>query len=389
MPQVYSSGYADDLGTLTRGPDLSIVAQHAQESINIVEKWIDGVNKSTSGWRVTKWLPFYSPEKGSGIRQCFAGIPIPFVKHAKFLGVILDNKLTWKPHCIDRANKGLMAMAVCKRAVGPTWGLRPSTVMWIYKTIVRPTMEYGALVWCSASMVKTHMKLFDRVQRVALMSTSGSMKSTPSASLECLFGVEPMDVRIQRVAYSTMLRLELNQQWLGWYGRGFKGPMSHMDLCNQLSIEVSAHGPSKVDRSRVCKEWTEKVHKSRWRKNQLCKQTKMFLKEPYQANLGNITKLNRDSLRLLVQVITGHNSLNSHLFKMNLAPSPDCICGQGKETGYHFITECDCHCMTRLAVLGGLKLTSEELLDVPFARLARYIARTGRFLSDREGHSEY
>ncbi|OXA46213.1 hypothetical protein Fcan01_19033 [Folsomia candida] len=70
-------------------------------------------------------------------------------------------------------------------------------------------------------------------------------------------------------------------------------------------------------------------------------QTKLFLKEPYQANLGNIVKLNRNSLRQLVQ---------------------------GNETGYHFIAECDCFAMTRLVVLEGLFLTSEELLEMPFAR---------------------
>lgn len=242
-------------------------------------------------------------------------------------------------------------MALCKRAVGPTWGLRPGTVMWIYKTVVRPTMAYGALVWCGATMVKSHMAFFDRVQRVALFS--GTMRSAPSSGLECLFGLEPMYIRIQRVAISTMLRLETNNQWLGWYGRGFLGPISHIDLCNTLSGQVPAHGPGKLERQKACRGWAEKAHKSIWQKLSGCKQTKIFLKEPYQAKLGDIYKLNWELLRHLVQVITGYNTLNSHIYNMRLVSSPDCVCGLGKETGYHFIAECDRYCVTRLVILGN------------------------------------
>ncbi|OXA43053.1 Retrovirus-related Pol polyprotein from type-1 retrotransposable element R1 [Folsomia candida] len=316
LPQVYSNGYADDISTLSRGLDLGTVVQDAQRSINIVNRWSQQVDLGVEGDKVAAIL-LTSKRVGS----------------EALLTSYLGNHIV-------RATKGMMALAVCKRAIGPTWGLRPSTVMWMYKTIVRPTMEYGAVVWCSASKVKCHMKLLDRVQRVAMLSTSGTMRNTPSASLECLFGLEPMDIRIQRVALSTMYRLQVNNQWLGWYGRGFKGPMSHMDLCNNLSSKVTVCGPGKSDRKKACREWAEKAHKSRWQDTHLCKQTKLFLKEPYQANLGNIVKLNRNSLRQLVQ---------------------------GKETGYHFITECDCFAMTRLVVLEGLYLTSEELLEMPFA----------------------
>ena len=132
-------------------------------------------------------------------------------------------------------------------------------------------------------------------------------------------------------------------------------------------------------------DWAKETHKSRWFKESTCRQTKIFIKGPYQANLKNIGKMNRSSLRLLVQMITGHNTLNSHLFKMGLGTSPLCECARGEETSTHFLGECDRFANIRLVVLGGLYLNPEELSAVPFARLSRFIDKTGRFAPNREG----
>jgi ribonuclease HI len=494
-----------------------------------------------------------------------AGRSIPFSREAKHLGVTIDDKLTWKSHCTDRAKKGIMALAVAKRAIGPTWGLKPKIALWIYKAIVRPMLEYGSLVWCSATTVKARMKELERVQRVALLSTTGTMRSTPTASLECLLGIAPIDIRIRQVALQTMHRLSLRNQWLGWYGRGFLSPLSHMDLCDRMAREIpemafpcdkldsrvpternfsvkirsrrdwennglpptdpntyicytdgSRIGGSAgaayhvmtqsqpegvgeglkslgthatvfqgevmalievghflkgttadniniyVDSSSVLKslvtegttsalvleafeimeevgngrtlklewipahtgyegneradvlakraaetcpcgpqpivplspsvvkltirEWSRNLHRLRWKDNKGCKQSKIFLGGPC-GNPRDVIRLPRNSLRLLTQVVTGHNTLNYHLFKMGLAPSSICLCELGEETGLHFMGECDIYAMTRLAVLGGLYLTAEELSEVPFTSLARYIARTGRFNKNSERYT--
>jgi len=65
----------------------------------------------------------------------------------------------------------------------------------------------------------------------------------------------------------------------------------------------------------------------------------------------NILNMSRQQLRLVLQVVTGHNTLNSHLYKLNLVPTPMCPCGLERETGYHFIGECDRYAMIRLAIL--------------------------------------
>ena len=35
----------------------------------------------------------------------------------------------------------------CKRAVGPTWGMEPSTCRWLYYTVIRPILSYCSSIW--------------------------------------------------------------------------------------------------------------------------------------------------------------------------------------------------------------------------------------------------
>ena len=52
-------------------------------------------------------------------------------------------------------------------------------------------------------------------------------------------------------------------------------------------------------------------------------------------------RLTRQEQVLLIRLRTGHNRLNSHMFrKLGLAPSPNCSCGTGEQTAEHILQQC-------------------------------------------------
>src|SRR5579863_6888660 len=119
----------------------------------------------------------------------------------------------------------------------------------------------------------------------------------------------------------------------------------YIDLCDRLARGIPEMGIPLEERAaleldvttikRSIKQWATNFHCATWMKLQGCRQLMMFVREPYQVNLIGIVSLSREKLQLLVQVLTGHNLLNSHSHRMGLFTSPDCVCVRARETGLH------------------------------------------------------
>ena len=76
--------------------------------------------------------------------------PIQFVKEAKFLGLIWDTKLTFEPHIKylkARCQKALNVLKVLSRT---EWGADQTTLLKLYRSLVRSKLDYGCLVYGSA-----------------------------------------------------------------------------------------------------------------------------------------------------------------------------------------------------------------------------------------------
>ena len=95
------------------------------------------------------------------------GIEIDVQKSIKFLGIILDSKLSWNEHIENVCKKAKGILMQCKKAVGPTWGFKPATMRWIYEVMVRPVLGYGATIWLNSTRTQHNEKLLNGVQRLA------------------------------------------------------------------------------------------------------------------------------------------------------------------------------------------------------------------------------
>ena len=71
--------------------------------------------------------------------------PIEYSTEAKFLGIILDQKLSFKSHLERKIIDAKMLLMRIKNAVGTIWGPTPKALMWAYKGIVFPMISYGQL----------------------------------------------------------------------------------------------------------------------------------------------------------------------------------------------------------------------------------------------------
>ena len=118
----------------------------------------------------------------------------------KYLGVILDSKLNWNQHLQKIIRKTQTTFALVRRTFGKKWGLRPGMVHWLYNTVIRPFIFYGALVWWPKVMQKTTKTQLGRIQRMACLTIIGAMKSTPTAAIQMLLNLTPLDLLIMAEA---------------------------------------------------------------------------------------------------------------------------------------------------------------------------------------------
>ena len=102
------------------------------------------------------------------------------------------------------------------------------------------------------------------------------------------------------------------------------------------------------------------------------------------------------SLRIILKVITGHNNLNNHLFRMNMETNPLCeycdlensgidpvFCPD--ETAMHILEDCSAFSILRINHFQEFKLNFEELVNsktpliTTLHEIVKFFKRTGCF----------
>ena len=118
------------------------------------------------------------------------------VQQAKLLEVTLDKKLTFNAHIDENAKKGL---GLLKLLSGSKWGCKPKTLMGLYKSYIRPVLEYGAPVILGAS--ETYIKKLQIIQNKAIRI---AYKLDPLSHTEDIHKIAKIDLikdRLQILTY--------------------------------------------------------------------------------------------------------------------------------------------------------------------------------------------
>ncbi|XP_076246259.1 uncharacterized protein LOC143186467 [Calliopsis andreniformis] len=123
----------------------------------------------------------------------YKGQALEFSREVKYLGIWLNDRLTWRKHVFKQINKAKANLAMLGRVVGPTWGLTPQTTKWLYEAIVLLRLTFGSIAWWETGL--------------ALKRMLGTLSTTPTRAAEIVAGMEPLDIRIKAIAMKTAHRL--------------------------------------------------------------------------------------------------------------------------------------------------------------------------------------
>ena len=206
-------GYADDIMILVPGTDPDTMVQIMNKNIRKIESW-----GSENGL-------MFNPDKTVAVHFTFArklrwqevkvgGKLIEYSTDMKYLGVTLQQKLSWGKHVTDKVKKATKVMCLANAVTGQRWGLNPERILWVYTAMVRPVATYGSVVWAHDIPTSIIQKL-NGLQRRALLCMGNPMRSTPTAGMEAALGLIPLDIYAKGLARKTRLRTRKGkEQWV-------------------------------------------------------------------------------------------------------------------------------------------------------------------------------
>ena len=137
--------FADDTNIYFESHDLTSLTKKVNKELNKVTSWLDR-NKLALNINKTNFVLFHSPRKQLPdlINLKFGKKGIKRVKYVKFLGVLVDEHLSWKYHINELCKK-------LSRTSGIFYKVRHyfplQTLICLYNSLFSSFLNYGIIVW--------------------------------------------------------------------------------------------------------------------------------------------------------------------------------------------------------------------------------------------------
>ncbi|HIP82064.1 MAG TPA: reverse transcriptase-like protein, partial [Desulfocapsa sulfexigens] len=173
--------FVDDFGVSCRGRHMATIERQLQLTLDKIHKWSleNGFKFSRTK---TSCIHFCNMRKVHLDPELFLNkTPIKVVKEVKFLGLLLDSKLSFIPHIKALKTKCLKALDLLKVISSTKWGGDEQTLLHLYRSLVRSKLDYGSIIYGSAR--PSYIKQLDTVHHQGLRLCLGAFRTSPVESL--------------------------------------------------------------------------------------------------------------------------------------------------------------------------------------------------------------
>lgn len=206
--------YSDDLVILIANRNEELLSATFGKALKLLQEWCTekglSVNPEKCSYlRFTTKQNIFIPDSNLKLY----GKQISFTDQTTYLGVVLDNKLTFFKHfefLTEKANNYLWSL---KRYVGKLYGFNLKISMWCYHSILLPKIFYASCIWFHRLKLKTYKLKLDKIHSKALKMISSSMNTTPTIAIEKLLNILPIYENLKIYTTLEILRLCKLNQW--------------------------------------------------------------------------------------------------------------------------------------------------------------------------------
>ena len=382
--------YADDTCIYASGKNETEIADKLNNALSNINNWAN------------RWLVTFNPNKTESV--CFSrkrsnnkppllmnNTPIKDVKEHKHLGVVLQSNAKWKTQVesiITKCQKRLNILASLK------FKFKRSTLETLYKSFIRPCMEYGNDIWCNCTIEQK--RELEGLQLKAARIVTGAIKGTVHENIynECNWqSTYERRMRKNLVNYYKIYHKK-SPQYLTTLLPKRNLEKNNYLLRNRHNLQNIPAQSSQYTNSffpRLTKIWNTVPDPIKYigsltdYKKHLKKDDKYVPKLYHHG--GRKFQIHMSRLRMKC------SPLNQHLYDMKVIDSATCACGYGNEDINHYFFECpnfrnerqvfntlDQRVKNVNTILQGNDQLPKNMIRELYGKVEEYINNTGRFI---------
>jgi exonuclease III len=165
--KAYSLLFADDLASI-------FCFNNKKEMLSTTKKYLVDLETWLNKWKLSmsankcNYSIFSNGKKKYRFDFKLANQAIPYEERPKFLGVIFDARLTFKPQIDEIKNKCLKRLNIIKIISQRQWKLNEKALTTTYFALIRSIIDYSFI--CCSVLAETNIMLLQRVQNQAIKS---------------------------------------------------------------------------------------------------------------------------------------------------------------------------------------------------------------------------
>ena len=200
--------YVDDFVMCYRSKNMPTIERQLQQAIKHLETWTMENGFKFSQTKTT--CVHFCQKRGCKDKPVLTlhNTEIAVADEVKFLGMIFDRKLSFEAHIEYLRRKCQPALNLLKVLSHKEWGADKEILLTLYKTYVLSRLDYGSIVYGSAT--ETRLKRLDPIQNQGLRLCLGAFRTSPIKSIEVESNIPPLELRREMLSLRYATKTKAN-----------------------------------------------------------------------------------------------------------------------------------------------------------------------------------
>lgn len=321
-------GFADDIALVVTASSKEAAKVTADASIYLVNEWLTSMGLTLAEQK-TEAVLISSRRNMNGLVLKIGESEIFTTDSLKYLGVVIDRRLSFKPHLrfiSEKARKYMLSLSrIMPNTKGPKFARRK-----ILGSVIKSVILYSSPIWASSLKYKCHRDNLNSAYRLCALRVCCSYRTVSDEAAFVIAGMMPVDLLATESMFIYYKNLSKNE-------------------ARKVSLDTWQ------------KQWTVSS-KGRWT-HQLIPDIQTWIERKH----GDVDFFT-------TQFLSGHGPFRHYLYRFGLSNCPLCPCCNIVEDAHHVFFDCPRFDLNRscLKMEIGLDIRSDNIIGIMISSLASW-----------------